>query len=209
MTRDAGNGPTPYPLRTDERRGKDADDGESSGLEHGGDAFRKRRTKLVRRLSSPVRRRTGTARLTPDDRRTAMIRERRGKRGAGCLQVISVRYDSAIGRNRQRVVATLPLDADGLPSRVVPELTETERRNAEAFFAARSHELRERRILESVAALVVQGHRIRTALADPGDRPMVLRAAELYGLGTSLAELVGAAVTAGLRGRIRVAARRR
>ena len=138
-----------------------------------------------------------------------MIRERRSKRGAGCIQVISVRYDPAIGRNRQRVVATLPLDADGLPSRVVPELTETERRNAEAFFAARSHELRERRILESVAALVVQGHRIRTALADPGDRPMVLRAAELYGLGTSLAELVGAAVTAGLRGRIRVAARRR
>lgn len=138
-----------------------------------------------------------------------MIRERRSKRGAGCLQVISVRYDPAIGRNRQRVVATLPLDADGLPSRVVPELTETERRNAEAFFAARSHELRERRILESVAALVVQGHRIRAALADPDDRPVVLRAAELYGLGASLAELVCAAATSGLRGRVRVPARRR
>lgn len=138
-----------------------------------------------------------------------MIRERRGKRGAGCLQVISVRYDPAIGRNRQRVIATLPLDADGLPSRVAAELTTTERRNAEAFFAARSHDLRERRIFESVAALVVQGHRIRAALADPGDRPMVLRAAELYGLGTSLAELVGAAAASGLRGRIRVPARRR
>ena len=138
-----------------------------------------------------------------------MIRERRGKRGAGCLQVISVRYDPAIGRNRQRVVATLPLDAEGLPSRIAAELTATERRNAEAFFAARSHELRERRSLEGVAALVVQGHRIRAALADPGDRPMVLRAATLYGLGVILTELVSTAAAAGLRGRIRVPARRR
>ena len=138
-----------------------------------------------------------------------MIRERRGKRGAGCLQVISVRYDPAIGRNRQRVVATLPLDAEGLPSRIAAELTATERRNAEAFFAARSHDLRERRILESVAALVVQGHRIRAALADPGDCPVVIKAATLYGLGAILTELVSAAATAGLRGRIRVPARRR
>lgn len=138
-----------------------------------------------------------------------MIRERRGKRGVGCLQVISVRYDPATNRNRQRVVAALPLDAEGLPPRVAAELTETERRNAEAFFVARNHRLRERRIFESVAALVVQGHRVCTALADPDDRPVVMQAAELYGLGVSLAELLSAAATAGLRGRIRVPARRR
>lgn len=136
-----------------------------------------------------------------------MIRERRGKRGAGYLQVISVRYDRATSRSRQRVIAALPLDAEGLPPRIAAELTETERRNAEAFFDARNHRLRERRILESVAALVVQSHRVRAALTDPGDRPMVLRAAELYGLGTSLTELVSVAITAGLRGRIRIPAR--
>lgn len=138
-----------------------------------------------------------------------MIRERRGKRGAGCLQVISVRYDRVTSRNRQRVVAALPLDAEGLPPRVAAELTETERRNAEAFFVARNHRLRERRILESVAALVVQSHRVRAAFTDPDERPVVMRAAELYGLGTSLAELVGAAAASGMRGRIRVPARRR
>lgn len=53
-----------------------------------------------------------------------MIRERRGKRGAGYLQVISVRYDRATSRSRQRVIAALPLDAEGLPSRVAAELTD-------------------------------------------------------------------------------------
>lgn len=138
-----------------------------------------------------------------------MIRERRGKRGAGCLQVISVRYDRVTSRNGQRVVAALPLDAEGLPPRVAAELTETERRNAEAFFIARNHCLCERRILESVAALVVQSHRVRAALTDPDECPEVMRAAELYGLGTSLAELVGTAAASGMRGRIRVPARRR
>ncbi len=101
-----------------------------------------------------------------------MISKRRGKHGAGCLQVISVRYDPTIGRHRQRVVATLPLDAKSLPSRITAELTATEQRNAEANFVDRSNDLSEKRILESGGALMVQGHRMRAALADPGDRPL-------------------------------------
>lgn len=101
-----------------------------------------------------------------------MIRERRGKRGAGCLQVISVHYDPTIGPPRQRVVATLLLDAESLPSRITAELTATEQRNAKAYFVDRSNDLSEKRILESGGALVVQGHRIRAALADPGDLPL-------------------------------------
>lgn len=137
-----------------------------------------------------------------------MIRVRKRKDGSECLQVIAVRYDGTVRRNRQRVIARLCMDTEFLPPDVEAQLTATEVRNAADFFAARRQERRQRAVMDSVVALVVHAHHVCNALAAPDLRSVVLRAANLYGLSPAMTRLARAAAVAGLHGRIKAPSRR-
>lgn len=139
-----------------------------------------------------------------------MIRVRAGKRTPGCIQVITSRFDPSAGRNRQKVIARLEWWTDTLPERVAVHLTEGERANAEAFFAARREQRRLSAVPEAVAALIVQGEIVRDALQDARLRNAALAAAALYGLGSAITETCAALTAAGvpLRMRVKAAGRR-